>query len=664
MMYWSSLLVEEDLKALKSEVNEIQEKLQRGEFQVDNANTSSKKTPRPYIDEKLPNLLVDDPFYEKTLPEMLGRGFKPQGIRQTATYGKPDNLNPLSEWGQVHEWISLSSIGVSEPKFGFEEIYSPNAAIKVEEKLSEDGNAWEYWIHLRDGLQWEPLSQEMFPDGFTLSSHFLKPHKITAHDFKRRYDLLMNPFITAPVAVILRQFYQDIVDFKVLDDLTFVVSWKTYPVKNEKGEIERRPKYRSKLETLALSPLASFLYLYYPDGKKIIENDEAEDAYRTSSTFAEVFQEHFGKNVIPSAGPFRFVSMTDEGIHFERNNHYYDPLGALVEGLDISFKQTDDLVYQAFKQGALDQYLLVPDKIADLSAFLDSNEYKEQEKNGLKINRLDYIARQFSYIGWNLKNPLFNNKNVRRALTLAIDRNRIIRQTLHGMGVEIAGPFFPTSENNDQSIKPWPYDPELAKKILKEEGFQDLDGDGILEKVVDGKKQVFEFKLTYFVKNGTTKAIVEYIATALKEIGIKCNLNGVDIADLTQTIEDKSFDSYVLAWGYGAPPEDLSQQWSSSGANQKGSSNTIGFQNGQVDEIIEKLNFEYDKKRRLELYHRFLNIIHEEQPYTFLFVPKTAIVYREYLKNVFIPRDRQDLIPGATVAEPISSVFYLDKNKE
>ncbi len=75
--------------------------------------------------------------------------------------------------------------------------------------------------------------------------------------------------------------------------------------------------------------------------------------------------------------------------------------------------------------------------------------------------------------------------------------------------------------------------------MLEEEGFSDLDGDGILEKEIDGEKLKFEFALTYYVKNSTTKAICEFIVTALKEIGIKCNLNGVDVADLSAMFDDK-----------------------------------------------------------------------------------------------------------------------------
>ena len=142
---------------------------------------------------------------------------------------------------------------------------------------------------------------------------------------------------------------------------------------------------------------------------------------------------------------------------------------------------------------------------------------------------------------------------------------------------------------------------------------------------------------------------------------MKCDLNGVDIADLSAVFDDKGFDALCLGWALGTPPEDPRQLWHSAGAKEPGSSNAVGFANKEADEIIEQLTFESDENKRIALYHRFHEIIHEEQPYTFIYTPKVALLYREYVQNVFIPADRQDLIPGANVPEPNSSIFWIKK---
>ncbi|MCB1149423.1 MAG: permease, partial [Chlamydiia bacterium] len=147
----------------------------------------------------------------------------------------------------------------------------------------------------------------------------------------------------------------------------------------------------------------------------------------------------------------------------------------------------------------------------------------------------------------------------------------------------------------------------------------------------------------------------------LKEIGIDVRLNGLDLSDLSRETDDKSFDALFMAWALGTPPDDPRQLWYSTGADQKGSSNLVSFRNSEVDRIIDALDFEYDPEKRLELYHRFHQIIHEEQPYTFIHIPKATLVYRTYVNGVFIPADRQDLIPGADVSEPQTDGFWLTR---
>ncbi len=244
-------------------------------------------------------------------------------------------------------------------------------------------------------------------------------------------------------------------------------------------------------------------------------------------------------------------------------------------------------------------------------------------------------------------------------MTMAIDRKRIIRQNLNGMGIEITGPFFINSPSNDSSISTIPYDLDEARQLLEEEGWYDSDGDGILDKEIDGKRIPFRFSLTYYVKNPNTKINAEYVATALKEIDIDCQLNGVDIADLSNAFDEKSFDAIYLGWALGKPPEEPKQLWHSEGAKQKGSSNAVGFANSDADHIIEKLQYEYNKAERNSLYHRFHGIIYEESPYTFLYTPKTILLYRDRIQNVFIPANRQDLIPGANIAEPNTNIVWI-----
>ena len=292
----------------------------------------------------------------------------------------------------------------------------------------------------------------------------------------------------------------------------------------------------------------------------------------------------------------------------------------------------------------------------------ESEDYLTQVDEEMAIERLDYVSRSCVYLGWNAKRPFFKNKELRQAMTMAIDRQRIIDDILNGMGEEITGTFFLRSPSYDTSIEPRPYDPEGAKRLLEAQGWIDHDGDGIRDKEINGETVPFRFALTYFVKSPTTAAIASYIAEALKGIGVACQLKGVDLSDLSAVIDEKNFDGIVMGWSLGTPPEEPKQLWHSEGADMKGSSNLVGFANEEADRIIEDLQYTYDPAERRRLYHRFHAILHDEAPYTFLYTPKVTLLYREWLKNVFLPIDRQDLIPGANMEEPQSQLFYLDKS--
>lgn len=700
MLYWSSLLIENDLRILRSEVaqlksdviqsiikerNQVQETIKDAIACATTAslvqplkNTSSshsfeqpsfnlndkssgkiKLATRSTIDPKIPNMLKEDLFYSVTLPKLLGENFIPSGTQHTAVVTKPNNLHPFSNWSQISAWNDLCNVTVAQNEFGKYETYAPNMAIKVEERINSKTGIPEFWVHLRDNVFWRPIKPEFFSDGLQLAPHFLGKNQVTAEDFKFYLDAIMNPYVQEPAAVALRTFYAALQEIEIVDKLTFIVRWKFKLVEGSNGKEVPKIKYIAKGLTSGLKPLASFVYKHFPDGRKIIDDDSAPDTYRTNSVWAQNFAEHWAKNVIVSCGAWSFDGMTDRQIKFIRNPDFYFPIAALSSAIEVGFKASPDNVWQDFKSNHLDTYVLPPDQVLELADFLKSDQYKQQAAKGYAINRLDYVARSYAYIGWNEAKPYFKSKKVRQAMTMAIDRNRIIQQNLNGMGIETTGTFYRFSPSYDASIQPWPFDPEKARRLLEQEGWFDSDGDGIIDKLIDGKRVPFKFSLTYFVKNPTAKSVCEYVATALKEIGIVCNLNGVDLADLSAAFDDKSFDALYLAWVLGSPPEDPRQLWYSSGAKEKGSSNAVGFANAEIDAIVDKLEYEYDPKKRLELYHRFHAIINDEQPYTFLYTPKVALLYREYVQNVFIPADRQELIPGANIAEPVSSIFRL-----
>ena len=654
MLYWSYVLQEEKLKSIDIRLEAIQNELKNKNVVPNQYVTSAQDM--EVGDPNYPNLLVQDAYSAQLLPLLLGKDFTPKGCLRMAIVGAPDTLHPFSPWSQVAEWMGYCQGTAAREKFGYYETLSPDFALKIEERPLDRPDRASFWVHLREDLYWQPLKQEHFPDGVELASMFLHKHKVTAHDFHFFFNAIFNPHVDVPDAVTLRFLLRDIERIDVIDDHTFSVIAKKTKRVDRFGKSTYVLPYATHFYVAQLRPLARFVYQYNSDGTKIAPNDEGADFYRTSSLWAEHFSNHFASRVIVSCGPWVFDGMSDRQIRFRRNSDYYAPHQALYEAMEIYFLESPDAIFRDFVAQKIDLCTVSPQDLVELDQYLMSKEYAVHKQKGIEINRLDYFLRNYTYVAWNQKNVLFQNKKVRQALTLAIDRNRLIRQNLQGKGVVVTGPFFIASEGYNTSVEPYPYDPDEAKRLLAQAGWFDSNADGVLDKMINGTLVPFKFRLAYFVKNPASKANCELIATFLKEVGIECVLQGLDITDLSIACEDKSFDALYLAWGLSSPPEDPRQLWHSEAADQKGSSNLVGFRNKEVDLLIDELQFEHNREARKKLLWKIHEIIYDEMPYTFLFTPTATLVSWNWEHNIFIPKERQDILPGATWEQP--SITY------
>ncbi|HXG30541.1 MAG TPA: ABC transporter substrate-binding protein, partial [Thermodesulfobacteriota bacterium] len=242
-------------------------------------------------------------------------------------------------------------------------------------------------------------------------------------------------------------------------------------------------------------------------------------------------------------------------------------------------------------------------------------------------DKLGYFTPNYSYIGWNMARPYFSDRRVRTAMTHLVNRESILKEILYNLGEVVTNPFYINSPEYDRSIKPYPYDPEKAKMLLEEAGWVDHDGDGIRDK--DG----VDFRFEFLIPAGSDTG--EKIATILKEeldrVGIDMQIRKTEWAVFTTRLNERRFDAVTLAWSMGVE-SDPYQIWHSSQAER--GSNFVGFKNVEADRLIEEARTEFDRKKRIELYRRFSRIVHEEQPYTFLFCRKSTVALHKRFKGV------------------------------
>ncbi len=240
-----------------------------------------------------------------------------------------------------------------------------------------------------------------------------------------------------------------------------------------------------------------------------------------------------------------------------------------------------------------------------------------------------YPSFGYTYLGYNLNDPKFADRRVRQALNYAINKDEIIDGILLGLGRVSTGPFPPESWAYNDTIKPAPYDPAKAKALLAEAGWVDTDADGWL----DRHGQVFSFVLLTNQGNDPRQKAAEIIQRRLKEIGIRMEIRVIEwSAFLSQFIDTRNFEAILLGWGLSRDP-DLFDIFHSS-KTKKGEFNFVSYHNDEVDRLIEEGRRSFDQDQRKAIYRRIHELIYEDQPYTFLYVPDALPIVHARFRNV------------------------------
>ncbi len=384
--------------------------------------------------------------------------------------------------------------------------------------------------------------------------------EFTAHDVKFTYDKIMDP----KTNTVRRSSYESVKKAEVLDPYTFRVTYKQ--------------PFSPGLESWGIGIIP----------KHLLENKDINTAL-------------FNRRPV-GTGPFRFVEwVSDEKVVLEANPRYFEGKPDL-----------DGIIYRIIPEAALNEMEILTREV-DYSSIYPYEFARMNKIPSLKVYTQPMLG--YTYLGYNLKNPLFQDKKVRRALTHAINREEIVQYVLYGLGMVATGPFPNQLWYWNPDVKPIPYDPQKARELLAEAGWKNTNGDGVLER--DGKP--FRFTLITNSGNDIRRDVAVLVQRQLREIGIDVTLElyewSVFVKDF---IDARHFDASILGWGLSVDP-DAYEIWHSSQI-EKGF-NFTSYRNPEVDRLLEEGRREYDHEKRKRIYWRIHQLIAEDQPYTFLFVP-------------------------------------------
>lgn len=256
---------------------------------------------------------------------------------------------------------------------------------------------------------------------------------------------------------------------------------------------------------------------------------------------------------------------------------------------------------------------------------LTVEEYKKKTngpkwgKTVFKVKTQNKAPTGYGFIGWNLTNDLFKSKNVRTALYHLLDREKMIKKFRFGMSLPATGPIYRQSIYANSDIKPIMYDPKKALKLFRADGWSDSDKDGVLDKMVNGKKVKMSFTILE-----PNKEFVKYL-TIYKEdarkAGVDINIQFVEWSTFIKKLDERSFQAVRLAWSGGSIDWDPKQVWHSSSAGASGS-NFISYKNPKVDKLIDEARVTLDQNKRIKILKNVYKLIADDVPYAFFFNEK------------------------------------------
>jgi peptide/nickel transport system substrate-binding protein len=179
------------------------------------------------------------------------------------------------------------------------------------------------------------------------------------------------------------------------------------------------------------------------------------------------------------------------------------------------------------------------------------------------------------------------------------------------------------------NIKKYPYDLNKAKQLLNSAGWSDTDEDGILDK--NGK--TFEFTIITNQGNAQRLRTATIIQWRLGMAGIKVNILVLEWSTfINERIDTRRFEAVLLGWGIGLDPDQY-DIWHSSKTGEK-EFNFISYNNKEVDQLLEDGRGTFDQAKRKKAYFKFQEILAEEVPYIFLYVPYALPIVHKRIKNI------------------------------
>ncbi|WP_052344324.1 ABC transporter substrate-binding protein [Bacillus ndiopicus] len=311
-------------------------------------------------------------------------------------------------------------------------------------------------------------------------------------------------------------------------------------------------------------------------------------------------------------GPYKFESWDKNNkIVLTANKEYWN--GA---------PKTDKLVYfiipdnstrvASLESGDID-FIHSPLSASDVERMRGNKDFVTEEKEGVG----------YTYLNFNMKNDKTADLKVRQAISHLIDKETISKAIYRGMDKPAKSPLIPASWAYSDDVPDFEYSPEKAKELLKEAGYEDTNGDGIVEKNgVD-----LEIELSTHTEDPNRIQVVEYLQNELSKNGIKTSVTTTEWSTFSNNMMEGKYQVALLGWlNLFDPDRATYNQFHSSSGNNYGK-----YNNPKVDALLEEGRKTNDQAKRQEIYKEIATIVNEEVAYNVLLYQGYVVIHSKKL---------------------------------
>ena len=440
---------------------------------------------------------------------------------------------------------------------------------------------------------------------------------VTAEDYIFTVKATLNPKVPADI---FRAYFSSLKDVQADPENPKKFSAIIYPnYINAEGALGNN-----------ISPLPA--HIYDPEGlmapfsvAELADPEKAEKLAESNpnlQAFADQFlSPKFNREVggISGCGPYRFESWENgqEIVLVKKENWWGD---ALADKFPALAAYPERILYKIIPNSTTAITALKAEEIdilnnIDVKGFL---ELKESEEVNSIFELETPISLACYYIYVNNENIKLNDKRVRKAIAHGIDIEELLKNLYSGFGERVNAPLIPTSSSYNKDLPPVPYNPEQSKQLLEEAGWTDSNGNGIVDKEIDG--ELIELSITYYHSSREISRNSGLLfKDLLSQVGIELVLEETEFSNLLGKLRQGDYELAAGGTTVQFTPWEPKQRWHSSSAN--GGSNYQRFINDEADQLIDEIQSTFDENKRDQLYHKLQEIMYDEQPLIFMIIP-------------------------------------------